>query len=238
MKIALTVNGLHVEAHYHDDEIEQVHKPLLQHLAKIHAAKFERRTIVFLSAPPGTGKSTLTTFWEYLSRLDDELPEIQTLPMDGFHYYNSWLEAHNLRDCKGAPETFNVDKLAENLRQVRAGEATWPQYDRQRHDPVEHAVVVTAPIVIIEGNWLLLHDERWRVLAEYCDYSLFIRAPAEVLRARLVGRKLAGGLSQAEADAFYEHTDGPNVRRVLENSRSADLMLEMTANGEYRLAHS
>ncbi|SUG45878.1 putative fructose transport system kinase [Salmonella enterica subsp. arizonae] len=158
--------------------------------------------------------------------------------MDGFHYYNSWLEAHNLRDCKGAPETFNVDKLAENLRQVRAGEATWPQYDRQRHDPVEHAVVVTAPIVIIEGNWLLRHDERWRVLAEYCDYSLFIRAPAEVLRARLVGRKLAGGLSQAEADAFYEHTDGPNVRRVLENSRSADLMLEMTANGEYRLAHS
>ncbi|VDZ98089.1 nucleoside triphosphate hydrolase domain-containing protein [Salmonella enterica subsp. enterica] len=48
-----------------------------------------------------------------------------------------WLEAHHLRACKGAPETFDVDKLAENLRLVRAGEATWPQYDRQRHDPVE-----------------------------------------------------------------------------------------------------
>lgn len=113
MKIALTVNGLHVEAHYHDDEIEKVHKPLLQQLAKIHAAKPERRTIVFLSAPPGTGKSTLTTFWEYLSRQDAGLPEIQTLPMDGFHYYNRWLEAHHLRACKGAPETFDVDKLAE-----------------------------------------------------------------------------------------------------------------------------
>lgn len=119
MKIALTVNGLHVEAHYHDDEIEKVHKPLLQQLAKIHAAKPERRTIVFLSAPPGTGKSTLTTFWEYLSRQDAGLPEIQTLPMDGFHYYNRWLEAHHLRACKGAPETFDVDKLAENLRLVR-----------------------------------------------------------------------------------------------------------------------
>lgn len=136
MKIALTVNGLHVEAHYHDDEIEKVHKPLLQQLAKIHAAKPERRTIVFLSAPPGTGKSTLTTFWEYLSRQDAGLPEIQTPPMDGFHYYNRWLEAHHLRACKGVPETFDVDKLAENLRLVRAGEATWPQYDRQRHDPV------------------------------------------------------------------------------------------------------
>ncbi len=38
VKIALTVNGLTVEAHYHDDEIEKVHKPLLQQLAKIHAA--------------------------------------------------------------------------------------------------------------------------------------------------------------------------------------------------------
>lgn len=202
MKIALTVNGLHVEAHYHDDEIEQIHKPLLQQLAKIHAAKPERRTIVFLSAPPGTGKSTLTTFWEYLSRQDADLPEIQTLPMDGFHYYNHWLEAHHLRACKGAPETFDVDKLAENLRLVRAGEATWPQYDRQRHDPVEHAVVVTAPIVIVEGNWLLRDDDRWRALAEFCDFSLFIRAPAETLRARLIGRKLAGGLSLAEAETF------------------------------------
>lgn len=34
MKIKLTVNGLQVEAHYHDDEIENVHKPLLQQLAK------------------------------------------------------------------------------------------------------------------------------------------------------------------------------------------------------------
>ncbi|HDJ2741286.1 nucleoside/nucleotide kinase family protein [Salmonella bongori] len=237
MKIGLTVNGLHVEAHYHDDEIETVHKPLLQQLAKIHAANPERRTIIFLSAPPGTGKSTLTTFWEYLSHQDADLPDIQTLPMDGFHHYNRWLEAHNLRAYKGAPETFDVDKLAANLRQVRAGKATWPQYDRQRHDPVEHAVVVTAPIVIVEGNWLLRDDDRWRVLAEFCDFSLFIHAPAETLRARLIGRKLAGGLSQAEAETFYERTDGPNVHRVLESSLPANLTLEMTPEGAYRIAY-
>ena len=174
MKIELTVNGLQVEAHYHDDEIENVHKPLLQQLAKIHATNPQRRTIVFLSAPPGTGKSTLTTFWEYLSRQEPGLPEIQTLPMDGFHHYNAWLEVHNLRAYKGAPETFDVDKLAQNLRQIRVGEGSWPQYDRQKHDPVEEAIQVTAPIVIVEGNWLLRDDLRWRALAEFCDYSLFI----------------------------------------------------------------
>lgn len=236
MKIELTVNGLQVEAHYHDDEIENVHKPLLQQLAKIHAANPQRRTIVFLCAPPGTGKSTLTTFWEYLCAQDPCLPEIQTLPMDGFHHYNSWLDAHNLRAYKGAPETFDVDKLAQNLRQIREGEGFWPQYDRQKHDPVEEAIRVTAPMVIVEGNWLLRNDDRWRALAEFCDYSLFIRAPANALRTRLVGRKLAGGLSQADAEAFYERTDGPNVRRVLEDSLPADLMLEMSLEGAYRTA--
>lgn len=235
MKIGLMVNGLRVEAHYDDDEIENVHKPLLQRLARLHCANARRRTIVFLSAPPGTGKSTLTTFWESLSRQDPSLPEIQTLPMDGFHHYNDWLDTHNLRAYKGAPETFDVDKLAQNLRQIREGEGTWPQYDRQKHDPVEDAIAVSAPIVIVEGNWLLRDDERWRALARFCDFSLFIRAPAEALHARLVERKLAGGLSPADAEAFYLRTDGPNVRQVLENSRPADLTLEMAVSGAYRI---
>ena len=94
----------------------------------------------------------------------------------------------------------------------------------------------STPIVIVEGNWLLRDDERWRALAAFCDFSLFIRAPAEALRARLVGRKLAGGLSPADAEAFYERTDGPNVERVLRESRPASLLLEMNATGEYRLA--
>ena len=199
MKIELTVNGLKIQAQYQNEEIENVHKPLLHMLAALQTVNPQRRTVVFLCAPPGTGKSTLTTFWEYLAQQDPELPAIQTLPMDGFHHYNSWLDAHQLRPFKGAPETFDVAKLTENLRQVVEGDCTWPQYDRQKHDPVEDALHVTAPLVI------------------------------------LVGRKLAGGVSLADAEAFYDRTDGPNVRRVLEESLPANLTLMMTATGEYRL---
>ena len=53
VKIGLTVNGLHVEAHYPDDEIENVHKPLLRQLAKRHFASASRRTIVFSARRPG-----------------------------------------------------------------------------------------------------------------------------------------------------------------------------------------
>ena len=215
MKIELTVNGLKVQAQYSDDEIENVHKPLLRMLVALQTVNPQRRTVVFLCAPPGTGKSTLTTFWEYLAQQDPELPAIQTLPMDGFHHYNSWLDAH--------------------LCRVVEGDCTWPQYDRQKHDPVEDALHVTAPLVIVEGNWLLLDDEKWCQLAQFCDFSIFIKAPASALRERLVGRKLAGGLSLADAEAFYDRTDGPNVRRVLEESLPANLTLMMTATGEYRL---
>lgn len=233
VKIELTVNGLKIQAQYQNEEIENVHKPLLHMLAALQTVNPQRRTVVFLCAPPGTGKSTLTTFWEYLAQQDPELPAIQTLPMDGFHHYNSWLDAHQLRPFKGAPETFDVAKLTENLRQVVEGDCTWPQYDRQKHDPVEDALHVTAPLVIVEGNWLLLDDEKWLELASFCDFSIFIHAPAQILRERLISRKIAGGLTRQVAEAFYARTDGPNVERVLMNSRQANLIVEMTEEGRY-----
>lgn len=233
MKISLHINGLTTTASYDEAEIETVHKPLLRRLGGLTSA--HHRTIVFLSAPPGTGKSTLTTFWEYLCAQDPALPELQTLPMDGFHHYNDWLEAHQLRGVKGAPATYDVDKLAQALARIRRGEGNWPQYDRQRHDPVEDAIAVTAPLVIVEGNWLLLDDPRWQAVRQYCDFSIFIRAPQSALTARLVARKMAGGLSRAQAEDFFQRTDGPNVVTVLTHSLAADVTLIMDESGKLSL---
>lgn len=83
MKIELTVNGLKVQAQYSDDEIENVHKPLLRMLAALQTVNPQRRTVVFLCAPPGTGKSTLTTFWEYLAQQDPETTRYSDTP-DGW----------------------------------------------------------------------------------------------------------------------------------------------------------
>ena len=168
MKIELTVNGLKVQAQYHVDEIENVHKPLLRMLAALQTVNPQRRTVVFLCAPPGTGKSTLTTFWEYLAQQDPELPAIQTLPMDGFHHYNSWLDAHQLRPFKGAPETFDVAKLAENLRQVMEGDCTWPQYDRQKHDLLKMRCTLPHPSSSSKETgyyWMMKSGRSWHLSA-------------------------------------------------------------------------
>lgn len=233
MKVTLTINGLTTQAHFPRHNIDQLHLPLLQHFSALQR-QLNRPLIIFLAAPPGTGKSTLTAFWEQLSRTDPNLLTLQTLPMDGFHHTNRWLEEHQLRHRKGAPETFDLEKLRTHIMALHEPDSRWPEYSRRLHDPVDAAISVTAPVLIVEGNWLLLDEPGWKDLAAMCDVSIFIRAEPAMLRERLINRKIQGGLEPQQADAFYDMTDGPNVIRVLQKSQGADIVLEMGSDNGYR----
>ena len=68
-------------------------------------------------------------------------------------------------------------------------------------------VEVTSHIILIEGNWLLLNEGDWRGLKSFCDYSIFIEVQENILKTRLIQRKIKGGLTQGEALEFYERTD-------------------------------
>ena len=114
---------------------------------------------------------------------------------------------------------------------MSAGDANWPFYDRRLHDVVPDAVAVTAPILLVEGNYLLLDDPAWRGMEH--NYSVFIRAEEESLRERLIERKVRGGLDRAAAEAFYEECDGPNVRLCLSHSLPADMTLRMLGDGRF-----
>lgn len=238
MNVEMHVNGLSYIASFPDKDIRTLHLPLLRKLTALLRDKKQcnkqQRLVVFLAAPPGIGKSTLTGFWQMLSHQDVDLQDVQGLPMDGFHHYNSYLDENNLRARKGAPDTYDLGLLKDHLRQIYQPDATWPAYDRNLHDPIQNAIFVTAPIVIIEGNWLLLKEPGWQDLIQYCDYSIFIGSPIENLRERLINRKMKGGLSYEDAENFFENSDGLNVKRVLSNSHRADLTLMMLADGSYR----
>lgn len=237
----MTVNGLPQHIRYNVDTVEGLFLPLLRRLTEMQRAA-ARRILVFLAAPPATGKSTLLQFLEELARTHDELPQVQTLGMDGFHYPNSYLASHTilrdgaeipLKNIKGAPETFDVAYLAEKLVAAKAGVTTFPVYDRRIHDPRPDALKVDAAILLIEGNWLLLDEEPWRDLGALADYSIRIDAAPELLRDRLIARKVQGGLSEAEARAFYEASDAVNVLRFAAHAGAADEVWRMEADGDF-----
>lgn len=239
MQYHAVINGYPVSAHYDDQNVEEIFIPLLRRLQQLHES-CAARIIAFIAAPPATGKSTLVDF---LSRLAVQLPGMpaaQALGMDGFHYHQDYILSHTvvrngkeieMRRVKGAPDTFDVQRLRDTLLALRAGNLRWPAYDRTLHDVVEEAIPVTAPILLVEGNYLLLNQPIWRDLPH--DYAVFITADEVLLRQRLIERKMRGDKTHEQAALFYQESDGPNVRLCLSSHLPCDLELQLLPNGTF-----
>ena len=87
--------------------------------------------------------------------------------------------------------------------------------------------------MLIEGNYLLLKETGWTNVRVLGDYSVFIDAEPELLRERLIARKVAGGKSREEAEAFYNFSDSKNIERVIKNSARADEIWKLLPDGDY-----
>ena len=190
-----------------------------------------------LAAPPATGKSTLVSFLEHLARSVIPEKQLQAVGMDGFHLRQKYLLTHTVEidgkrvpmaSIKGAPITFDLDALTRKIREVSEGNiCRWPHYDRQLHDPVDDAITIDADIVLLEGNYLLLDTDGWRDLSRFADYTIVLTADEDVLRERLIGRKMKTGMTREDAERFVKFSDMRNVRLCLDKTMKADLELSI-----------
>ncbi|MBA5850245.1 nucleoside/nucleotide kinase family protein [Clostridium sp. cel8] len=237
------VNSFEVNANYYEKDVQEIFIKLLKQFTNMKK-NTDERLLIYLSAPPGCGKSTLASFLEFLSIKSKGIFDIQSIGIDGFHYPQSYIKSNsividgkevNMSEVKGCPETFDLKKLKSKIKSLKNSNVKWPIYDRTLHDVVEDQILVNKDIVLIEGNWLLLNENGWIELKKYCDYSIFIKADKNMLKQRLIQRKIKGGLSEKDAIKFYERSDSKNVDRVLNHSLNADLQLELLNNGKYTI---
>lgn len=234
MNYSVEINGIQVDASYSESAVNGIFLPLLRKLTQIQEEK-NKRILVLLAAPPGTGKSTLCSFLEKLSSEYDDITNVQAIGMDGFHRRHDYLKSHTtIRDgkeikmveIKGAPITFDLDKLTSAIEKVTSGaDCYWPTYDRHLHNPIEDAIHITEPIVLLEGNYLLLEEEGWQNLRKYADYTVSLAADEPMLRDRLIDRKMKSGNDRETATSFVDYSDMANVRLCLEKTAQADLRL-------------
>ena len=245
MEYSVRINGIDTTAHYEERAVQELFLPLLRHLTDLQTQK-GGRVLVLLAAPPGAGKTTLLSFLETLSKTHPGLCPVQVIGMDGFHRRQEYLLSHTVsRDgqdipmvrIKGAPVTFDLQRLKESIERVASGEiCSWPVYDRLLHNPVDDALQVNSKIVFLDGNYLLLDEEGWRDLSSYADYTISLTADEQLLRTNLIDRRIKTGVERERAIRFVDFSDMPNVRLCLQKTKRADLRLQIINNGDYRLA--
>lgn len=186
------------------------------------------RRILGIAGPPGSGKSTLA------DAVAAKYPEQSVVvPMDGFHFANIELARLGRAARKGAPDTFDSAGFVALLRRLRApaiGEIVYaPLFLRDIEEAIASAVPVApeVPLVIVEGNYLLMRDGFWGEVRPLLDEAWFVEVDPTLRRRRLVDRHIRFGRSPADAEAWVLSTDDPNALVIEAGKSAADLVVTL-----------
>jgi pantothenate kinase len=185
-----------------------------------------KRRILGIAAAPGAGKSTLAE-----ALLQALGPQAQIVPMDGFHLANSELQRLGRQNRKGAPDTFDAAGYVNLLRRIQAqpaGETIYaPAYRRELEEGIAGAIAIEAstPLIITEGNYLLLQDGAWSQVRALLDEAWYLEIDSQLRQQRLLERHMRFGRSREDALAWIAGTDEPNAQRIALSRPQADWLV-------------
>ena len=183
------------------------------------------RTILGIAGPPGGGKSTLA------ARLAVGLGALaRIVPMDGFHLAGAELARLGRAERKGAADTFDAAGYVTLLRRLRdpgEGVVYAPEFRREIEEPIAGAIPVDpgVPLVITEGNYLLLEDGAWAGVRPLLDECWYVTPDEETRIERLIRRHVAFGKAPDFARSWVLGTDQRNAELVAAGRERADLQL-------------
>lgn len=181
--------------------------------------------ILGITGPPGAGKSTLAV--ALVSALTGQAVY---LPMDGYHLAQAELARLGRADRKGAPDTFDSAGFVALLRRVREASphvVYAPEFDRSIEQPIAGAIPIgpLVPLVVTEGNYLLMEDPPWSEVRPLLDEAWFVDLEPGIRLARLIERHVRYGRTLEAARAWVMRSDEANAALVAATIGRADLVV-------------
>jgi pantothenate kinase len=185
------------------------------------------RRILGITGPPGAGKSTLAK--AVAAKLDKATVLI---PMDGYHLSNAELERLGRRDRKGAPDTFDAAGYVTLLRRLKAAEdevVYAPEFRRELEEAIAGAIAVPrdVPLVITEGNYLLLGQPPWASIYDLMQECWYIDMEPAKRVDQLIHRHLNSGKTLAAAKEWVYRSDEANAKLVTTTRDRADILVAL-----------
>lgn len=189
-----------------------------------------RRAVLGITGAPAAGKTTLAE--EIVAAIARTSPPgwVAHVPMDGFHLADVELERLGRRDRKGAPDTFDALGYAALLRRLREDTDDMiyaPGFERVIEQPIAGAIPIprAARLIVSEGNYLLVGDERWGTVRPLVDEVWYVDLDRAERMRRLVERHQRFGKDETAAVQWAHGTDERNAEVIAETKGRADLLI-------------
>lgn len=197
------------------DEVEKIYLPLTRLLGYyinecrgrqsvlrkfLNKADLKTPFIISIAGSVSVGKSTTARLLQtLLSRWKYDI-KVDLVTTDGFLYPNAVLNERQIMHKKGFPESYDIKRLIEFVRDVKSGKSNIqiPVYSHLIYDIIPHSFqeIDKPDILILEGLNVLQSGmdyklEKPRVfVSDFVDFSIYVDADEKLLEEWYVSRFL------------------------------------------------
>ena len=152
--------------------------------------------------------------------------------MDGFHLAQAELLRLGRAERKGAVDTFDGAGYVALLRRLRANTddvVYAPDFRREIEEPINAAVAVPrdVPLVITEGNYLLVDDGPWAQVRGLLDEAWYVMQDEETRLRLLISRHIEYGKAPDCARDWVMRSDQRNAELVATTQSRADALIRI-----------